>query len=67
MSELFQDVDDLEDDPTVGLGIVLLVRAEARGVDEDHWPVGVSPPHTLPEARGDCAGLGLVTDVKEDL
>ena len=113
MSELFQDVDNLEDDPAVSLGIVLLVCAEARSVDEDHWPAGVSPPHPLPdiiniirritvfrqkirrlseyiktklvmtawpggpliscccilipEARGECAGLGLVTDVKEDL
>jgi len=67
VSELLQDVDDLEDDPGVGLSVVILVRAEARGVDEDHWPAGVSPPHPLPEARGDCAGFWLVTDVKEDL
>ena len=113
MSKLLEDVDNLEDDPGVGLVIILLVSAEARGVYEDHWPAGVSPPHPLPdiiniirritvfrqkirrlseyiktklvmtawpggpliscccilipEARGECAGLGLVTDVKEDL
>lgn len=67
MSKLLEDVDNLDDDSSVSLGVILLVSAEARGVYEDHWPTGVSPPHPLPEARGDCAGLGLVADVKKDL
>ena len=51
MSELLEDVDDLEDDPGVSPGVVILVRAETRGVEKDHWATGVTPPQPFPDIK----------------